>query len=60
MTTFLTRVAGTDADRPPRSPGRPASGRAFTGLAVTAFGGPLALAALYGPASVAGAEHGRR
>ena len=51
-------VADTDAGRPPRSPGRPASGWAFTGLAVTAFGGPLALAALYAPAGVAGASAG--
>jgi len=46
VTTFLTRIAATDAGRPPRSPGRPASGWAFTGLAVTSFGDPLALAAL--------------
>lgn len=36
MTTFLARVTGT-------------SGWAFTGLAVTSFGGPLALAALIAP-----------
>ena len=47
MTTFPTRIAATDAGRPPRSPGRPASAWAFTGLAVTSFGGPLALAALW-------------
>jgi hypothetical protein len=58
VSTFLTRIAATDAGRPPRSPGRPASGWAFTGLAVTSFGGPLALAALYAPASVAGASAG--
>jgi hypothetical protein len=56
VSTFLTRIAATDAGRPPRSAGQPASGRAFTGLAVTSFGGPLALAALYAPASVAGAS----
>ena len=58
MTSFLTRIAATDAGRPPRSAGRPASGWAFTGLAVTSFGGPLALAALVAPASVAGASAG--
>jgi hypothetical protein len=58
VTTFPTRIAATDAGRPPRSPGRPASGWAFTGLAVTSFGGPLALAALYAPAGVAGASAG--
>ena len=47
MSTFLTRIAATDAGRLPRSAGQPASGWAFTGLAVTSFGGPLALAALY-------------
>ena len=56
MSTFLTRIAATDAGRPPRSAGRPASGWAFTGLAVTSFGGPLALAALYAPAGVGGAS----
>ena len=58
MTTFLTRLAATDAGRPPRPAGRPASGWAFTGLAVTSFGGPLALAALYAPATLAGASAG--
>ena len=58
MTTSLTRLAGPDTGRPPRSPGWPVSGRAFTGFAVTAFGGPLALAALYAPAAVAGASAG--
>ncbi len=41
MTTFLTRLAATDAGRPPRPARRPASGRAVTGLAVTPFGGGL-------------------
>ena len=58
MTTFLTRLAGPDTGRPPRFPGRPVSEWAFTGFAVTAFGGPLALAALYAPAAVAGASAG--
>jgi amino acid transporter len=55
VTTFPARITGTEAGRPPRPPGRPASGWAFTGLAVTSFGGPLALAALIAPATVAGA-----
>lgn len=56
MTTFLARITGTEAGRPPRVAGRPVSGWAFTGLAVTSFGGPLALAALIAPAIVAGAS----
>ena len=57
MTTFLTRITGTSAGRPPRPAGaRPASGWAFAGVAVTSFGGPLALAALYAPGIVAGAS----
>lgn len=57
MTTFLTRITGTSAGRPPRTAGaRPASGWAFAGVAVTSFGGPLALAALYAPGIVAGAS----
>ncbi len=56
MSTFLTRIAATDAGRLPRSAGQPASGWAFTGLAVTSFGGPLALAALYAPAGLGGAS----
>ena len=56
MTTFLARITGTEAGRPPRLAGRPVSGWAFTGLAVTSFGGPLALAALIAPAIVAGAS----
>ncbi len=56
VTTFLARITGTEAGLPPRLAGRPVSGWAFTGLAVTSFGGPLALAALIAPAIVAGAS----
>ncbi len=56
MTTFLARITGTGADRPPELSGRPVSGWAFTALAVVSFGGPLALAALIAPAMVAGAS----
>ena len=49
------RTTGTTAGRPPRTSGaRPASAWAFAGVAVTSFGGPLALAALYAPGIVAG------
>ena len=55
MTTSPTRTTGTTAGRPPRRPAaRPASAWAFAGVAVTSFGGPLALAALYAPGIVAG------
>ena len=55
MTIFPTRATGPIAGRPPRTSGaRPASAWAFTGVAVTSFGGPLALAALYAPGIVAG------
>jgi hypothetical protein len=54
VTTFLARITGTGADRPPELSGRPVSGWAFTGLAVVSFGGPLALAALIAPGIVAG------
>jgi hypothetical protein len=55
MTTYRTRITGTSADRPRRPAGaRPASTWAFAGVAVTSFGGPLALAALYAPGVVAG------
>ena len=38
VTTFLTRITGTSAGRPPRTAGaRPASGWAFAGVAVTSF-----------------------
>lgn len=54
MTTFLTRITGTSAGRLlPWE--RPISTWAFIGVAVTSFGGPLALAALYAPGIVAGA-----
>jgi amino acid transporter len=56
VTAFLTRITGTSTDRPPRTAGRPVSGWAFAGVAVTSFGGPLALAALYAPGIVAGAS----
>jgi hypothetical protein len=55
MTTFPTRTTGTSAGRPPRPAGtRPVSAWAFAGVAVTSFGGPLALAALNVPGIVAG------
>ena len=55
MTTFPTQTTGTTAGRLPRTSGaRPASTWAFAGVAVTSFGGPLALAALYAPGIVAG------
>ena len=55
MTTFPARTTGTTAGRPPRtSAERPVSAWAFAGVAVTSFGGPLALAALYAPGIVAG------
>jgi hypothetical protein len=67
MTTFLARVMGTGSGRPrlagPAAGGDAASGAAasprpigawaYAGVAVTSFGGPLALAALYAP-SIAG------
>ncbi len=56
MTTFLARIARTPADRPqPTSGARPVGGWGFFGVAVTSFGGPLALAALYAPGIVADA-----
>jgi amino acid transporter len=55
VTTFPTRTTGTTAGQLPRTSGaRPASTWAFAGVAVTSFGGPLALAALYAPGIVAG------
>jgi hypothetical protein len=55
VATFPTRTTGTTAGRPPRTSGaRPVSAWAFAGVAVTSFGGPLALAALYAPGIVAG------
>jgi hypothetical protein len=46
----------TTPDRPSRDTGRPIGGWAFAGVAVTSFGGPLALAALYAPSIVADAS----
>jgi hypothetical protein len=55
VTTFPTRTTGTTAGRLLRTSGaRPVSTWAFAGVAVTSFGGPLALAALYAPGIVAG------
>ena len=56
MTTFPARITGTRARRPPRTAERPASGWAFACVALTSFGGPLALAALYAPGIAAGAS----
>jgi len=56
VTSFLARIAGTSTGRPARTAGaRPASGWAFTGMAVTSFGG-LSLAALNTPGIMAGAS----
>jgi amino acid transporter len=59
VTAFLARTGtggtGGGADRPSVTTGRPIGGWAFTGVAVTSFGGPLALAALYAPSIVADA-----
>jgi amino acid transporter len=54
VTTFLTRITRTSPGRP-LPWGRPISTWAFIGVAVTSFGGPLALAALYAPGIVADA-----
>jgi hypothetical protein len=62
-TGFPARTTGTTAGRPPRTGARPVSAWAFAGVAVTSFGGPLALAALNVPGIVAGsaaASAGRR
>jgi hypothetical protein len=65
MTTFLARVMGSGASqtRPeggatasPLGPAKPISPWAFAGVAVTSFGGPLALAALYAPSIAGGAS----
>src|SRR3984957_15474274 len=61
MTTFLARMLGTDQPRPeggmraPLGPPRPIGQWAYTGVAVTSLGGPLALAALYAPSIASGA-----
>jgi hypothetical protein len=55
VTAFLTRIRDSGAGRPPEQSGaRPVSTWAFAGVAITSFGGPLALAALYAPGIVAG------
>jgi amino acid transporter len=54
VTAFLSRLAGTGASRPSTASERPVGGWAFAGFAITSFGGPLALAALYAPGVVAG------
>lgn len=56
MSAFLTRIKGSGAGRPPVTAGRPVSGWAFAGFAITSFGGPLALAALYAPGLVTDAS----
>jgi len=62
VTTFLARVAGRgsaggETGRPQSVTGaRPISLWGFTGVAVTAIGGPLALAALYAPSIAQNAE----
>ena len=48
-------AATTGAAASPPGAGRPIGQWAFTGVAVTAFGGPLALAALYAPSIAGGA-----
>ncbi|MDT4907996.1 MAG: hypothetical protein QOI69_1237 [Pseudonocardiales bacterium] len=54
MTAFLTRTNRTD--RPSHDTGRPIGGWAFAGVAVTSFGGPLALAELYALSVIAHAS----
>jgi amino acid transporter len=55
VTTFLTRLRAMDAGGSLRSStARPVGAWAFAGVALTSFGGPLALAALYAPGIVAG------
>jgi hypothetical protein len=65
MTPFLARMLGSGVDqtRPegsasasPLGPARPIGQWAFTGIAVTSLGGPLALAALYAPSIAGGAS----
>jgi amino acid transporter len=58
VTAFLVRPGGTGrgTDRPSVTAGRPIGKWAFAGVAVTSFGGPLALAALYAPSIVADAS----
>jgi amino acid transporter len=54
VTAFLTRIRVTGADRPLSEGERPVSPRAFAGVAIASFGGPLALSALIAPGIVAG------
>jgi amino acid transporter len=56
VTTFLSRITGPSAGRPAAVGERPVGRWAFAGFAITSFGGPLALAALYGPGVVSGAS----
>jgi hypothetical protein len=65
MTPFPARMLGSGAGqtRPeggattfPLGPAKPIGQWAFTGIAVTSFGGPLALAALYAPSIAGGAS----
>jgi amino acid transporter len=57
VTRFLTRIMGSRADRPQRTSGvRPVGAWGFAGVAVTSFGGPLALAALFAPGIVTDAR----
>ncbi len=56
VTTFLSRITGAGAGRPLAVDERPIGSWAFMGFAITSFGGPLALAALFGPGVVAGAS----
>jgi amino acid transporter len=56
VTTFRSRITGPDAGRPAAVSERPVGRWGFAGFAITSFGGPLALAALYGPGVVSGAS----
>jgi amino acid transporter len=56
LTTFLSRITGPSVGRAAGAGERPVGRWAFAGFAITSFGGPLALAALYGPGVVAGAS----
>ena len=61
MGTFLAHETGSEASRPEGGitllgPARPIGLWGYAGVAVTAFGGPLALAALYAPSIAAGAS----
>lgn len=65
MTTFLARVMGSGAGQTRSGegavallpgPAKPMGQWAYTGVAVTSLGGPLALAALYAPSIASGAS----